>query len=185
MGHYNQLLFCKQFIPQSPGRILEIGSKQYGSTQRFREAYGGDYVGLDLEPGEGVDVVCDLTQGIGDLEPESFDLVICCSVLEHVARPWKMAENIIRLIKPKAQLYVSAPWVWRYHPYPDDYFRYSWRGLQSLFEPLKFGKCFYSTMVDGEIFKADPGADTRFWKQDDNGRKYLPCLEVHGIGRKP
>lgn len=185
MGHYNQLLFVKQFIPTSPGRILEIGSKQYGSTQRFRDAYGGDYAGLDLEPGEGVDVVCDLTQGIGDLEPESFDLVICCSVLEHVAKPWKMADNIVRLMKPKAQLYVSAPWVWRYHAYPDDYFRYSWRGLQSLFEPLKFGKFFYSTLVDGEIFKADPGSDTRWWHQDDAGRKYLPVLEVHGIGRKP
>lgn len=184
MGHYNQLLFCKAFIPESPGRILEIGSKQYGSSQRFRETYGGDFVGCDLEPGEGVDVVCDLTRGIEPLEPESFDLVICCSVLEHVPRPWKMAENIARLIKPKGQLYVSAPWVWKYHAYPDDYFRYSWRGIESLFEPLRFGKFFYSTIADGEIFKCAPDVDGEM-AVADGARKYLPYLEVHGIGRKP
>jgi SAM-dependent methyltransferase len=186
MGHYNQLLFAKQFIPTSPGRILEIGSKQYGSTQGFREAYGGDYVGLDLESGPGVDVVADLTEDFWPLEPESFDLVICCSVLEHVPMPWKMAANIMRLMKPKAQLYVSAPWVWRYHAYPDDYFRFSWRGIEALFSPLRFGKCFFSTNVNGEIFKCDPEADAGMaLKDDETGRKYLPYLEMHGIGRKP
>lgn len=184
MGHYNQLLFLKAFIPKSPGRILEIGSKQYGSTQQFREMYGGDYVGLDLEAGEGVDVVHDLTTGLGPLEPESFDLIICCSVLEHVPMPWKMAENIMRLMKPKAQLYVSTPWVWRFHAYPDDFFRFSFRGLESLFSPLTFGKFFYSTLIEGEIFKAQPDSDGNMGVKDENGRKYLPCLEVHGIGRK-
>jgi hypothetical protein len=75
--------------------------------------------------------------------------------------------------------------VWRYHAYPDDYFRFSWRGLQALFEPLRFGKCFYSTVLNGEIFKAEPDADGKMAVEDQDKRKYLPYLEVHGIGRKP
>jgi hypothetical protein len=106
-------------------------------------------------------------------------------VLEHVPKPWKMAENIIRLIKPKGQLYVAAPWVWRFHAYPDDYFRFSWRGIESLFEPLRFGKCFYSTLANGEIFKCSPDSDADLHFDDDKGRRYLPYLECHAIGRKP
>ena len=85
MGDINQLLYLQKVLPTVKGNILETGSKAYGSTIDFRSAYNeGTYTGTDLEEGTGVDVVCDLTAPTNPLPKDHYDLVICCSVLEHV-----------------------------------------------------------------------------------------------------
>jgi SAM-dependent methyltransferase len=194
VGHLNQMIYLTKFLPDSPGRILEVGSKNYGSTEDFRSYYGGDYVGLDLEDGPGVDVVHDLTLGRGPLEGE-FDLIICSSVLEHVKKPWLMAEVLTELVKPEGRIYMAVPWIWRKHNYPDDYYRYSWRGIEVLFESFDFENFHFSTNQPGEFFPCRDGKDNaKAIYYDDNealtinhesrGRKYMPYLEIHGLGRK-
>lgn len=196
LGSINNGLYLTKILPKSPGRILEVGSKDHGSTEPFREFFGGDYVGVDMETGPGVDLVLDLTTGIGELEPASFDLIICCSVLEHVKKPWLMAEHLQSLLKPGGALYLSVPWVWKYHAYPDDYFRYSWRGIETLFDKLKWSYLYYCTSVPGEFFPVGLGKDNSraiyfdgnemsVFNTEHKGRKYLPYLEIHGIGRAP
>lgn len=73
-----------------------------------------------MEEGKRVDAVFDLTRGVGSLPKGYFALGICCSVLEHVERPWSFARNLSRLIRPGGMLFLSVPWVWHYHAYPDD-----------------------------------------------------------------
>src|SRR5918994_6569836 len=150
MGDANQRLFLERHVPRVDGAVIEIGSKDYGSTTSFRDLYReAEYVGTDLEAGKGVDVVVDLTKGLGDLGEARFALAICCSVLEHTPRPWIMAENITRLLRPGGSLYISVPWVWRYHAYPDDYFRFSPRAVGALFPALEWTQAAYSTTVTG------------------------------------
>lgn len=195
MGDVNQKLYLKKVLPSTEGPILEIGSKDHGNTVDFRSEFpGAPYLGIDMESGKNVDAVVDLTKiPMPDFLPQShFSLVICCSVLEHVRRPWLMAENITALLRPGGMAFVSVPWVWRYHPYPDDYFRFSWRGIMEIFPELEWRHPAYSTNVEGEIFRIDmdaPGLDDRMavhLKVGDNGnRKYLPYLMVQMIGRKP
>lgn len=193
MGDRNQLLYLQRFAPDIDGAILEVGSKDYGSTVAFREYVAHrEYVGLDMASGPGVDVVGDLSKDLCGLEEGRFDLVICCSVLEHVEKPWLMARNIIRLTKPTGRVYMSVPWVWRYHAYPDDYFRFSWRGVESLFGELRWEHRYYSTNVIGEfveISDAQNDWDNRMAVYADAGsgekRKYLPYLMVNMLGRKP
>ncbi len=49
MGDVNQLIFLKQHIQKVDGSILEIGSKDYGSTSSFRDYLPNNpYVGLDM-----------------------------------------------------------------------------------------------------------------------------------------
>lgn len=184
MGHVNQYLFLTNTI-ESAGRICEIGSKDYGNTQPFRKFYklSEEYVGIDLENGKGVDVVQNMADGIGDLKENYFDLVICCSVLEHTPKPWVMAEHLQRIIRPGGVIYIAVPWIWRYHKYPDDYFRYSFAGIKSLFDKCEFGEMFYSTNVPGEFKPAFEGSDDSLaiFKGE---RKYMPYLEIHGIGVK-
>ncbi len=192
MGDINQQRFLRKKVPACDGPVLEIGSKDYGNTSTFRQFYGAcSYVGVDLAPGAGVDVVADLTAGIATLPENHFALGICCSVLEHVHKPWLMAENITRLLRPSGRLYVSVPWVWRYHPYPDDYFRFSFRGVRSLFEGFDWGPAYYSTTAEGEFYPIDetqPGIDNSLAvmvkTKDDRQRKYLPYLMVNMIGEK-
>jgi len=192
MGDANQRLFLERHLSRVDGPVIEIGSKDYGSTASFRDLYrGAEYVGADLEAGKGVDVVVDLTEGLGGLGEGRFALAICCSVLEHTPRPWVMAENIIRLLRPGGMLYLSVPWVWRYHAYPDDYFRFSPRAVQSLFPGLEWQQAAYSTSMAGELIPLD----LRDFREVDNRmaafvdtpqgkRKYLPYLMVNMLGRR-
>jgi len=192
MGDHNQLLYLQRFAPEADGEILEIGSKDYGSTVPFRQHIKhSKYVGLDMAAGPGVDVVGDISKELCGLPEGHFSLVICCSVLEHVERPWMMAENITRLTKPGGRLYMSVPWVWRYHAYPDDYFRFSWRGIETLFPEFSWSGKQYSTTVIGEFFEISEqqkDADNRMAQYADLGqgrkRKYLPYLMVNMLGVK-
>jgi SAM-dependent methyltransferase len=192
MGDQNQLLYLQRFAPKTEGAILEIGSKDYGSTVPFRRHIGHrEYVGLDMAPGPGVDVVGDLSRGLCGLPENHFSLVICCSVLEHVERPWLMAENITCLVRPGGLLYMSVPWVWRYHAYPDDYFRFSWRGIETLFPAFAWRDRYYSTTVTGEFFEiteeskdADNRMATLLRVTPAQNRKYLPYFMVNMLGAK-
>jgi SAM-dependent methyltransferase len=191
VGDRNQRLFLERQVPHVNGPVLEVGSKDYGSTVSFRDLYGGEYVGLDLEAGKGVDVVADLSAGLGGLSEGHFALVICCSVLEHTATPWIVAQNLTRLLRPGGLLYISVPWVWRYHAYPDDYFRFSPRAVEALFPQLAWKHATYSTNLPGEHFDLDLSdvkeVDHRMalYKQVPQGsRKYLPYLMVNMLGER-
>lgn len=176
------------------GPILEIGSKDYGSTENFRALFPGiPYVGIDMAEGTGVDHVLDLTLPPPPeiLPPASFGMIISCSVLEHVQKPWQMAEHMSSLLRKDGTMFVSVPWVYRYHPYPDDYFRFSPNGIKVLFPEILFENMAYSTTVGGEFFDLNTkvrGVDDAhaFFKKLRNGveRKYLPYLMLNMIGRK-
>jgi SAM-dependent methyltransferase len=192
MGDPNQLIYLKHVMPKVEGPVLEVGSKEYGSTTSFRGFYAGaEYIGVDMAEGSGVDVVVDLTESIGTLREGHFALAICCSVLEHARKPWLFADNLTRLLRPGGRLYISVPWVWRYHPYPDDYFRFSQRGVRSLFEEFTWSNVCYTTNVAGEFFdipEEDPGVDDQMrmvWSTPE-GRKrvYLPYLMVNMLGTR-
>lgn len=186
MGDLNQITYLRRHLPRLNGPILEIGSKEYGSTSSFREFYReNEYVGADMSEGSGVDVIVDLTKGLGPLPERHFALIICCSVLEHVDRPWLFADNLCRLLHPSGVLYMAVPWVWRFHPYPDDYFRFSHRGICALFPDIDWHHVELSTNVTNEFAKVKPGIDTALAVHFEAGqetRKYLPYLQYHMLG---
>jgi SAM-dependent methyltransferase len=197
MGDPNQSLYLKTFHPRANGPVLEVGSKDHGgknhgATEPFRKMFPeNEYIGVDLEPGKGVDRIIDLVAGIGDLPKNHFDLVICCSVLEHVAQPWRMADNLTSLLRPGGTLYMSVPWIWRYHQYPDDFFRYSFRGIMSLFPELSWGKIHYSTTRYNEFLVVKDSClfiDNAFVfteNEHQSPRKYMACLMLNMLGTKP
>jgi len=194
MGDANQLAYLRHWVPKVEGPVLEVGSREYGSTASFRGFYAGaEYVGLDMAEGEGVDVVVDLRRTIEPLAQGHFALAICCSVLEHVDRPWTFTENLTRLVRPGGLLYMSVPWAWRYHAYPDDYFRFSHRGVIALFGDFEWRAMYYSTTVPGEFVAIEPPAGEphpddqmtmRTRREDGNSRSYLPCLMVNMLGTR-
>ena len=192
MGDRNQLIYLKHVLPKVEGPILEVGSKEYGSTSSFRAFYeGAEYVGVDMAEGQGVDHVIDLTRSIEPLRENQFGLAICCSVMEHTDKPWLFAANLTKLVRPGGKLYMSVPWVWRYHPYPDDYFRFSQRGVRSLFDEFAWDHVCYTTNIVGEFFdipEVDPGVDDHMRavlpNPDGHKRLYLPYLMVNMLGTR-
>lgn len=64
-----------------PGRVvLEIGSREVNGGIRDLFVSAPIYVGIDIEPGPGVDVVADGATYSPLVRP---DRIICCEVLEH------------------------------------------------------------------------------------------------------
>jgi hypothetical protein len=151
MGDVNQLEWVRRHIDRIRPPILEIGSRNYGAVSMgYRDllAGRGRYVGTDMEPGDGVDVVADLTADFDDLpaalRESPFRTILCLSVMEHVRDVYRFAVNLRRLLAPDGVAFVSVPWVWRFHGYPSDYWRFSPEALKFLMEPLELdaaGSC--------------------------------------------
>lgn len=71
------------------------------------------------------------------IKGEKFDAGICMDLLEHTSNPFIVAKNISDSLKPGAYLFVTAPFVWEPHFYPNDYFRFCPQGLEELFPDMK------------------------------------------------
>jgi SAM-dependent methyltransferase len=101
----------------------------------FVAPYAAMYRGLDMAPGEYVDDV-----GAVETLPypdESFDLVLCTQVFEHLADPDAATREIHRVLRPDGVALVSTHGVFLYHPDPvdtdKDYWRWTHSGLRKLF----------------------------------------------------
>jgi SAM-dependent methyltransferase len=68
---------------------------------------------------------------------ESFDAVLSLNVLEHVKDPFQSAREIMRVMKPGAELMCVAPFLQPLHGYPHHYFNMTASGLLSLFADLE------------------------------------------------
>ena len=165
MGSPNQMLFIERRAARFRGPFLEVGSKDYGTTQDLRRLFSpqGRYVGVDMEHGAGVDAVLDLTQDFAAIDTalgrERFGTIFCLSVLEHCAQPFHMAANLTRLLRPDGQLCISVPFSWKFHGYPSDYWRFTHEGVRKLFPDCEFD------MADGTSASSQPG---EFARLDEN-----------------
>ena len=108
------------YAPMVGARMLDVG----GGPGYFRtafEAAGATYVALDSDVGElsGSDLVAGSTV-IGDgmrlpFRDDSFDVCYSSNVLEHVAQPWQMGAEMVRVTKPGGIVFLSytvwwGPW---------------------------------------------------------------------------
>jgi len=160
MGDLNQRSYVDRIRSRLRGPILEVGSRDYGSTPNFRECFPRElYVGCDMTSGRGVDVVCDITAPLDDVRAtlgrDGFGTIILFSVLEHCAQPFRLAENVTQLLAPGGHVVVSAPFVWQIHGYPDDYWRFSPSGIRTLFPRIEFSEEYMSTGARGTLRPLD------------------------------
>jgi len=77
------------------------------------------------------------------------------NVLEHCKNPFKMCENIIKLLNKNGKLFISVPFSWRIHNYPSDYWRFTFEGIKVLFPNINFNNPYnnISTSKINEIKK--------------------------------
>lgn len=82
MSHRQQRAFCEHIRDRFPKRfrgkrVLDVGSLNVNGTNR-RLFNGGSYLGVDILPGDGVDLV----GTVHDVQGE-FDVIISTEMLEH------------------------------------------------------------------------------------------------------
>ena len=87
---------------------------------------------VDIEDRSGhVDLIADI-QDMPQLADASFESVLCTQVLEHVPEPARAVGELARVLIPGGHLILSVPHLSAIHEAPNDYFRYTRFGLESL-----------------------------------------------------
>jgi SAM-dependent methyltransferase len=115
-------------------KTLEVGS--FGQASYTK--YFPNRIGVDVKPGKGTDIVASVYElPFGDAE---FDVVLRCSVLEHLEDPRKAIAEMMRVLKPKGRIIVSVPFLFPLHDAPGDYWRFTKYGLRSLFSQWEIVK---------------------------------------------
>ncbi len=94
-----------------------------------------------------------------------------------------------RTLKPDGCLYISVPWVWEFHAFPSDYWRFSLPALDTLF-PNSLSCCAaWSTYPDGQLFPYAPTLDQQLMGSQQGQRpdgttvnqRMLPLMLLHNL----
>lgn len=115
--------------------VLEVGSYDVNGSVRpiVMAHHPASYLGIDIEPGPGVDEVCELADAARRFG--QFDLVICTEVLEHVADWRGSALTLSSLVAPGGALLITTRGPgFPYHPYPIDTWRYTVEAMGLILE---------------------------------------------------
>lgn len=119
IGGLAMQLYCD--LPKAA--ILEIGAQNVNGTLRDFILPTTRYVGLDIEAGQGVDIVMEAGASfpVGDSD---FDLVMATSVFEHDPAFWMTFVEMCRKARPGGYVYINAPSNGAFHQYPHDHWRF-------------------------------------------------------------
>lgn len=113
MSHPDQVRFFSEVVRALPdafasGSILEVGSLDVNGSLRslVKPGPGLRYIGIDIAPGRGVDIV---VPGQAFAAPsESFDVVWSAECMEHNADWRATTANMVRLLKPGGLFVLSC-----------------------------------------------------------------------------
>lgn len=116
-------------FPHLHGRLLDLGCGN--SPYRPLLTNISSYVPYDIDATGSKPAVVGMAERLPFAE-NSFDSILSTQVLEHVAEPWHLLEEVARVLRPNGRLLLSAPQAWRLHEEPYDYYRYTHYGLRYL-----------------------------------------------------
>ena len=135
----------REVAPQAHGKLLDVGCGDKPWEPLFR-AHVESYVGVEYR-----DTFSDTAASASPTSPDfyydggrlpfddaSFDTVVSFQVLEHTPDPEKLLREMARVTRPDGLLILSAPFSFRLHEEPHDYYRYTPHGLRWLCTKVGF-----------------------------------------------
>jgi len=119
--------------------VIEVGAMDVNGTFRgiVSPLNPAKYVGIDIEEGPGVDMVCDATELIAKFGENSFDVVISTEMLEHV-NDWRdVVSNFKGILKPGGVMLVTTRSKgFPHHAYPYDFWRFEIDDMKQIFSDM-------------------------------------------------
>lgn len=112
-------------------KLLDIGAKNSPYIDSLTKICD-DYMTLDIDINTNPDICGDIHNI--NWEDNYFDVVVATEVLEHLHDPKLAINQINRILKPGGICILSVPFLYPYHPDPQDFYRYTIDGLYSLFQ---------------------------------------------------
>jgi len=122
----------RHFPRLKPGVVLDVGAK--ASQYRSRIPHTR-YLRLDIMPAGNPDICCDVHELQWDGEP--FDTVVALEVLEHLYAPDVAVQRLADVLRPGGICLLSTRFLYRYHPDPEDHYRFTPDSLRYLFRAFR------------------------------------------------
>lgn len=140
-------LSCLKFVSDSitlaeiaGKRVLEVGSQDFNGSPSYilRLLTPAEYIGVDIEKGENVDIICPSEKLVEKFGENSFDVVVSTEMLEHVL-DWRIViSNLKRVLKPGGMLLLTTrSYGFKYHGYPYDFWRYEIGDFREIFSDME------------------------------------------------
>ena len=109
---------------------IHMGAKEFFKKSTIKT--------LDIDPESGADYIMDLcVNNSENVKDETFDIILCTEVLEHVNNPFFVVEELRRMLKTGGIIAISTPFNFRIHgPLPDNW-RFTIHGLKVLFKDFE------------------------------------------------
>jgi SAM-dependent methyltransferase len=147
----------RRVAPRARGRLLDVGCGDKPYVDIFRP-FVAEYLGIEHEA-----TFAQTAAVQGERKPDvlydgkrlpfddrSFDTVLSVQVLEHTPDPAGLVREMGRVLKDDGTLILSAPFQFRLHEEPHDYFRFSPHGLAVLCESA--GLEIFETLHQGGLW---------------------------------
>lgn len=117
------------------GRVLSIGSgsDQDGEGRRYREYFARceSYTTSEIHESADCDLALDV-RSMPEIEGESYDVIFCSGVLEHVDDVHSAVAEMTRVLRPGGSLLLGLPFRQALHMEPHDYWRFTEYGIRWL-----------------------------------------------------
>ncbi len=162
--------FIDSYFKHGMQRILEIGSQDVNGSLRSHQPKDAEWVGVDINPGPGVDIVIDPNAKLPFADGH-FDLVISSSVFEHDVAFWETTEEMARVLKDTGFMYINAPSNGSFHRHPFDFFRFYPDAGFALLQIVKKRHKPQATLFESFVVE-----------QDDSGEGWNDFVAIIGAG---
>lgn len=171
--------------PNDELKILDIGSFDKDGNYNYGIILNEKkwtYHGLDMKPGNNINIVVENPYEWQEIENESYDLVVSGQAFEHIEYFWLTLEEVKRVMKPGGLFFLIVPSTGPVHKNPYDCYRFNENGMKAMAKYINLKVIEYGTNFD-EI--SDPWYDS-FLVAKKSESKDIPDLnqQMDSLERK-
>lgn len=127
IGDIQSSEYCKLIKKYVFGKLLDLGCGNLPLYGMYKD-YSNDIISADWSVTEKnrlfLDLRVDLNKGL-PIADSTFDTILLTDVLEHIANPFSLWQEMTRILKPDGKLIIGVPFFHLLHEEPFDYFRYT------------------------------------------------------------